>query len=97
MPRTAPTEWDAEHAYYVMDEPILLYTWSDGVSRSVYSDFNQTQVVASFTYPEDDCTDIQWIVDYDNACAHAIGIYNGQYVTWNQAMAFCAHPGPYDR
>lgn len=60
------------------DSPVMTYTWSDGVKADVWSDYNMTQLITSFSSQSHDATGMYLIAEQDNT---GVGIvtYNGQY------------------
>lgn len=82
--------------WYFWDEPKPLYTWyDDKIVADVYSDYERTQVIASFTYPEYDETGLLLIAEQGDT-GRGIVIYNNQYAIVYYDM-LTTNPGPDDR
>ena len=60
------------------DNPVMTYTWSDGIKADVWADYNKTQLITSFSSQSHDATGMTLIADQDNT-GIGIVIYNGQY------------------
>lgn len=64
--------------WYFWDDPLPLYTWTDGTVANVYADYNKTQVIASFSYPENEDTGM-YLIAVQGDTGRGIAIYNNQY------------------
>ena len=64
--------------WYFLDNPTMLYTWSDGVKANVWADYNQTQLITSFSAMSHDATGMTLIAE-QYVSGIGIVIYNGQY------------------
>ena len=81
--------------WYFWDEPMPLYTWYDSIVADVYSDYERTQVIASFSYPENDETGLL-LIAVQGDTGRGIVIYNNQYAIVYYDM-LTTNPGPDDR